>query len=146
MERWQPSGAVAISIVPTEPRRTTHRCDHRTGDDVPRGRRLRRGRTPLSLGGPPTLGGTIQSRPVDTPSPPRIIKTIGEQQQTYSLIAVSPQGQRSAASAAVTAPGHATLEWDSVAGADAYVILRNGEELPGVFRIEGSNKTWTDKP
>ena len=38
----------------------------------------------------------------------------------------------------------ATLNWDSVTGADAYIILRDGQKTAGPLRVEGSNKSWTD--
>jgi hypothetical protein len=34
---------------------------------------------------------------------------------------------------------------ESIAGADAYVIIRDGNEVVGSLRIEGSQKNWTDK-
>jgi hypothetical protein len=39
----------------------------------------------------------------------------------------------------------AELRWESAAGADAYVIVRDGQEIAGPLRIEGSNKQWTDR-
>jgi len=91
-------------------------------------------------------GGKLETKPVGQPSPPRVMKTTGTTPHTYALIAVGSQGQRSAVSATVTAPGSATLEWDSVAGADAYIVVRDGQEFPTALRIEGSNKVWTDTP
>jgi len=41
--------------------------------------------------------------------------------------------------------GRAKLRWDSVNGADAYIVVRDGSELTGPLRIEGSQKEWTDK-
>ena len=41
--------------------------------------------------------------------------------------------------------GLATLRWDSVPGADSYVVVRDGKELGGPLRIEGSRKEWTDR-
>ena len=43
------------------------------------------------------------------------------------------------------AGGLARLRWDSVEGADAYVVLRDSREIAGPLRIEGSQKEWTDK-
>jgi hypothetical protein len=39
----------------------------------------------------------------------------------------------------------ARLRWDSVDGADAYVVVRDEKEVAGSLRIEGSQKEWTDK-
>ena len=39
----------------------------------------------------------------------------------------------------------ARLRWDSVPGADAYIVLRDGREVAGPLRIEGSQKEWTDR-
>jgi hypothetical protein len=44
------------------------------------------------------------------------------------------------------AGGLATLRWDSVPGADAYVVVRDGKERAGPLRIEGSHKEWSDRP
>jgi hypothetical protein len=38
----------------------------------------------------------------------------------------------------------ATLQWDSIAGADAYIILRDGKQLTEPLRIEGRQKQWSD--
>jgi hypothetical protein len=35
------------------------------------------------------------------------------------------------------------LAWDSVAGAEEYVVVRDGQELAAV-RVEGSEKVWQD--
>jgi hypothetical protein len=45
----------------------------------------------------------------------------------------------------VKAGGLATLRWDSVHGADAYVVVRDGKEVTGLLRIEGSRKEWQDR-
>jgi hypothetical protein len=91
-------------------------------------------------------GGKLEAKPVGQPSPPRVVKTTGTTAHTYALIAIGSQGQRSEPSTITNASGLATLEWDSVTGADSYIIIRDGQELPGVLRIEGSNKEWTDSP
>lgn len=90
-------------------------------------------------------GGKMQGASVDTPRPPRIVKHDASGKHTYALIAAGPQGQRSAPSAAVTAEGLASLAWDSVNGADAYIVVRDGEQI-GPFRAEGREKQWTDRP
>ncbi len=43
-------------------------------------------------------------------------------------------------------PRAAQLEWDSVAGADAYVVVRDGKEIAGPLRLEGARKAWRDQP
>ena len=55
------------------------------------------------------------------------------------------QGRRTPPSAPARAGGLATLRWDSVNGADADVIVRDGKEVAGPLRIEGSRKEWTDR-
>ena len=62
-----------------------------------------------------------------------------------AIIGVSVQGRRTAASSTTKSAGLARLRWDSVAGADAYVVVRDGKEVAGPLRIEGANKGWTDK-
>lgn len=42
-------------------------------------------------------------------------------------------------------PFGATLRFDSVAGADSYLILRDGKPAGAPLRIEGARKTWTDR-
>lgn len=91
-------------------------------------------------------GGEMQARPVDVPSAPRLLSDDASGEHTYALIAVAPDGTRSALSKSTAANGLAELEWNSATGADAYIIVRDGQELPGLLRIEGSNKHWTDKP
>ena len=83
--------------------------------------------------------------PVGVPSAPRVLKDDGSGRHRYAIIALGPQGQRSELSDAVTAEGLANLEWDSVNGGDAYIVVRDGKELPGILRIEGSHKHWIDQ-
>lgn len=89
-------------------------------------------------------GGQVKEHPLATPEPPRVVKTEGDKEHQYALIAVGASGVRSKTSGATPARGVATLSWDSVAGADAYVVIRDGKEHTGLLRIEGSQKTWTD--
>jgi hypothetical protein len=63
----------------------------------------------------------------------------------YAIIALGPQGRRTAASTSVRASGLATLRWGGSPGADSFIILRDGKEITGPLRIEGSEKSWTDK-
>jgi hypothetical protein len=55
------------------------------------------------------------------------------------------QGRRTAASEPTKTGGLARLRWDSVPGGDAYIVLRDGKEIAGPLRIEGSQKEWSDK-
>jgi hypothetical protein len=89
-------------------------------------------------------GGTMQHATVPTPAAPIVAKDDRSGAHRYSLVAIGPQGHRSKPSPATPSSGFATLEWDSAAGADAYVMLRDGKELGGPVRIEGSRKKWTD--
>ncbi len=89
-------------------------------------------------------GGGMGLAPVGVPSTPRVVKDDGSGEHRYALIALGPQGKRSELSDSVTAGGLAALEWDSVSGGDAYIVVRDGNELPGILRIEGSEKQWTD--
>jgi hypothetical protein len=90
-------------------------------------------------------GGTLTQTALASPTPPKIVKDDGSGGHQYALIAVGPQGRRSAVSRAAKAKGRASLQWDSVPGADAYIIVRDGKEITGPLRMEGSNKEWTDK-
>ena len=69
-------------------------------------------------------GGEFQSQPVATPAAPRVARHDGSGKTTYSLVALGPQGTRSTPSPSIDAAGYATLRWDSVVGADAYLVLR----------------------
>ena len=91
-------------------------------------------------------GGEIRQTPVPIPAAPAVVEDDGSGEHRYALVAVGAQGRRSAVSPAAKAAGRAKLRWDSVAGGDAYVIMRDGLEVAGPLRIEGSQKEWTDKP
>ena len=91
-------------------------------------------------------GGKVEEAPLATPAAPRVLGDDGSGQHRYALIALGPQGRRSQPSSSVTAGGLAALAWDSLPGADAYIMLRDGREIAGPLRIEGSEKRWTDKP
>jgi len=91
-------------------------------------------------------GGTIVEHELTAPGAPTVLKHDGSGEHTYAIFAVGVQGDRRPASPPVTAGGLATLRWDSVPGADAYLILRDRRDLIGPVRIEGSQKVWTDTP
>ncbi|MBI3853156.1 MAG: hypothetical protein HY298_23135 [Verrucomicrobia bacterium] len=90
-------------------------------------------------------GGEIHQAMIPTPAAPTVISDDGSGEHKYAIIAVGVQGSRTAASPATKAKGLARLRWDSVAGADAYMVVRDGKEVAGPLRIEGSQKEWTDK-
>jgi hypothetical protein len=87
----------------------------------------------------------FSKRPSQFPRRPRVVADDGSGEHLYALIAVGPQGRRSAASPSRKPRVARKLRWDSFAGADAYVVIRDGKEITGPLRIEGSNKEWTDK-
>lgn len=89
-------------------------------------------------------GGGLHQHAVQTPTAPGIVRDDGTGTHRYAVIAVGPQGDRSAASAEATSRGLARLRLDSVPGADAYVVIRDGKEIAGPLRIEGSQKEWQD--
>jgi hypothetical protein len=90
-------------------------------------------------------GGDVVRHEVETPAAPTVVRDDGSGAHRYEIVGVSAQGRRTGPSPAVSADGLATLRWDSVAGADAYIVLRDGKEIAGPLRIEGSEKNWTDK-
>lgn len=90
-------------------------------------------------------GGTMTHAPVGIPTAPVVLSDDGTGEHMYALIAEGPQGDRSAVSAPVRAKGLAKLKWDSVTGADSYIVVRDGKEITGSLRVEGSNKEWVDK-
>ena len=79
------------------------------------------------------------------PQAPTIVQDDGSGEHQYAIIAVGVQGKRTAVSGTTKARGFAKLRWDSVNGADAYIVVRDGKEITIPLRIEGSNKEWTDK-
>lgn len=90
-------------------------------------------------------GGEIRHSQIAIPAAPTVLADDGSGNHQYAIIAVGPQGRRTAVSPAARAKGFARLRWDSVAGADAYIIVRDGKTVAGPLPIEGSQKEWTDK-
>ena len=90
-------------------------------------------------------GGEMQQAAIPAPAAPTVLNDDGSAQHQYAIIAVGVQGRRTAVSTATKAGGRAKLRWDSVNGADAYIVVRDGREISGPLRIEGSQKEWTDK-
>lgn len=90
-------------------------------------------------------GGRVLTTPMRTPTAPIVVKDDGSGDHHYAIVGVGVQGNQTAASPVVRAKGLATLRWDSVPGADAYVVLRDGKPLGAPLRIEGSQKEWTDR-
>lgn len=89
-------------------------------------------------------GGKAEQLALAIPAAPSLIEDDGSGAREYAIVAVGAQGDRTAASPATRAGGRATLAWDSVPGADAYLVLRDGREITPPIRIEGSRKVWTD--
>lgn len=90
-------------------------------------------------------GGQMHEMKIAIPATPTVLKHDGSGEHQYAIIAVGVQGRRTAPSLAAKAGGLATLRWNSLPGADSYIVLRDGKEI-GPFRLEGSQKEWTDKP
>jgi hypothetical protein len=90
-------------------------------------------------------GGEMQHAAIPTPAAPIVLSDDGSGEHQYAIVAVGVQGDRTAASSAAKARGRARLRWDSVNGADAYIVVRDGSEITDPLRIEGSQKEWTDK-
>jgi hypothetical protein len=83
--------------------------------------------------------------PIATPAAPTVVSDDGSGAHEYAVIAVGVQGTRTSASPVAKAGGLARLRWDSVHGADAYIVVRDGAEVAGPLRIEGSQKEWVDR-
>ena len=90
-------------------------------------------------------GGEMQQAAIPTPAAPTVVKDDGSGEHLYAIVAVGAQGRRSAVSRAAKAGGLARLRWDSDAGVDAYVVVRDGREVAGPLRLEGAQKEWTDE-
>lgn len=91
-------------------------------------------------------GRWTQASSLPPPEIPRVIHHDGSGDRNYAIVAVGAQGLRSPPSGSVRSGGLAHLRWDSVTGADAYIVLRDGREITGPLRLEGSAKEWKDKP
>jgi hypothetical protein len=90
-------------------------------------------------------GGMIEHRLTrQRPATPTVVRDNDTAEHWYAIVAVGPEGNHSRTSLAARATGLATLRWDSVPGADAYLFLRDGKQIAGPLRIEGSQKEWTD--
>lgn len=89
-------------------------------------------------------GGGLRQHDTPTPAAPTVVADDGSGPHTYRLIAVGPQGVQTAASPAVSSRGRATLEWDGLPGADAFMVIRDDKPLAGPVRIEGTRKRWID--
>jgi hypothetical protein len=90
-------------------------------------------------------GGEIRQAAVPIPAAPTVVNDDSSGEHQYALIAVGAQGRPTASSPAAKAGGLATLRWERVPGADAYVVVRDGKEIAGPLRLEGAQKQWTDK-
>lgn len=90
-------------------------------------------------------GGDLRQAPLATPEAPVILEQDGSGPRTYAIVGISAQGHRSAPSPPTRAHGRARLSWDSVPGADAYLILRDGREATPLLRREGARKEWADQ-
>lgn len=90
-------------------------------------------------------GGEMTKTAVPAPAAPTVLSDDGSGEHTYAIIALAPGGKRTATSPGTKARGLAKLRWDSVNGGDSYIVVRDGKEIAGPLRIEGSQKEWTDK-
>jgi hypothetical protein len=89
-------------------------------------------------------GGELRQNPIPTPQAPLIVKDDGTGERRYAIIALGPQNRRTPSSPAAKAKGLATISFEGPPGADSFIILRDGKEIAGPLRIEGSRKQWTD--
>ena len=89
-------------------------------------------------------GGTLTQTLMTVPTAPKVVKDDGSGAHLYAIIAVDARGRRSKPSPPTKAKGLAHLKWDSVTGADAYIIVKDGKQITAPIRMEGSNKNWAD--
>ena len=91
-------------------------------------------------------GGVMKEMTLAVPAAPVVAGHDSSGPHEYTLVALGPQGRRSGVSPGAKAGGLAKLQWGSTPGADSYIVLRDGKEITGPLRIEGSQKEWTDAP
>ncbi|MEZ6191017.1 MAG: hypothetical protein R3C45_06955 [Phycisphaerales bacterium] len=89
-------------------------------------------------------GVRVTEHALQRPERPRVIEDDATGEHHYAIVAIGPQGDRTDASQPVKANGLATPVRDGVAGADSYMIMRNGNDIDGPVRIEGASKRWVD--
>jgi hypothetical protein len=89
-------------------------------------------------------GGKLRDNEIARPTAPTIVKDDGTGEHFYAIVGIGAQGVQTRPSLAAKSAGLARLRWDSVPGADAYLILRDGKPITGPSRIEGSQKEWSD--
>ena len=90
-------------------------------------------------------GGKLVEHPLARPDAPQVLSDDGTGQHQYALIAIGPQGTRSTPSESTNAKGRAKLAWPNQAGADAFIVVRDGKEITRPLRIEGAEKNWKDE-
>ncbi len=90
-------------------------------------------------------GGAVVQHPLTPPEAPVVSKDDGSGLHRYAVLAIDPSGRRTKLSPSVEANGLATLTWDNQAGADAFIVVRDGEEITGPLHIEGQKKVWKDQ-
>jgi hypothetical protein len=86
----------------------------------------------------------LRQHALPAPQAPAAVTEDDSGSHTYTLVALGPQGVRSAVSVPLETRGRALLKWDSVPGADSYVVLCDGEPVGPPVRIEGAEKRWRD--
>jgi len=101
------------------------------------------------------FGGGMRMQAVPSPEAPRlsVVGQGGSRRYTYQVVAVDSQGHETPPGPAATILGPETLgeagaihlEWDRCAGAESYLVLRDGRRLEGAVYVEGNVKTYTDR-
>ena len=90
-------------------------------------------------------GGEMTKSAIPVPAAPIVLSDDGSGEHQYAIMAVGVQGRRTAMSPPTRARGLVRFRWDSVPGGDSYIVVRDGKEIAGPLRIEGSQKEWIDK-
>jgi len=89
-------------------------------------------------------GGGMRQHELPAPAAPAAVEVDGTGAHVYTLMAIGPQGGRSAESPPLKTQGRALLKWDSVPGGDSYQVLCDGKPVGPPVRIEGTEKRWRD--
>lgn len=102
------------------------------------------GGLPYPENGIDVWGGALVEHAVKDAPKLNLIDSRQGEPHKYQILAVDTRGITSSASPILESVGVAKLSWESVPGADGYIIVRDGRKYTDILRIEGATKIWQD--